>query len=83
MPNKSKTAKGGKKIKIVSLYVWYRNPIKWWKDRKKVRFMNVLANHYWENGGEEEVARMTAEAIIYGTAISKSGERVNYHNLKS
>jgi hypothetical protein len=70
-----------KEIKIKSLYLWWRNPIKWWKDRKCIKVMNVLANYQWEHGMKEEVAKITAEAIVYGTAISKDGVRINYEDL--
>ena len=43
--------------------------------------MNVLANYQWEHGMKEEVAKITAEAIVYGTAISKDGVRINYEDL--
>ena len=71
----------GKKIKITSFYKWYRNPIKWWKDRKPIKFMNLMANHWYENGGEEEICKMQAEVLMYGTAVMKDGTRINYKDF--
>lgn len=68
-------------IKIKSLWKWWKHPIRWYKDRKKIKLMNIMANHWYQNGGSEEVSKMTVEAIIYGTAISKDGVRINPFNL--
>ena len=62
-----------KDIQVTRNYSFWRHPIKWWKDRKKIALMNILVNNYWENGGKETVEKATMEAMLYGTTIIKQG----------
>lgn len=37
-------------MKIVSIYKWYKNPIKYFRDRKKIKLMNEILKYQFKNG---------------------------------
>jgi len=68
-------------ITITRTYSFWRHPIKWWKDRKKFAFMNIMANQMWKNGMKEEVEKMQLDMLMYGSAVMKDGERIDLTTL--
>jgi len=59
-------------------YSFWKHPIKWWKDRKKITLMNFWVNKMWENGMREEVELMDLDLMMFGAAfMDKNGARVD------
>ena len=64
-------------IKIIRNYSFWKHPIKWWKDRKKMKVANFLINYQWKHGMKEEVEKMQMDMFLYGSAIAKDGKRID------
>jgi hypothetical protein len=52
---------------IIPNYSFWRHPIRWMRERKMRRFMQVLLLEKWPKM-EPELQRMYTEAMLYGTA---------------
>jgi hypothetical protein len=66
-------------MKIVSKYKWWKNPIKWWGDRKKIKIMNILLNHMNQQGGiQDEIFDIQKDLILFGYAKLKDGTTIYY-----
>lgn len=70
-------------LKITRNYSFWKHPIKWFKDRKKVKMANFLINYQWEHGMREEVQQMSHDMMFYGSVIMKDGKRVDPSKFKS
>lgn len=71
-----------REIKVTRNYSFWRHPIKWWKDRRKIALLDLYVNHRWENGMREEVFEMNMDFLRYGSAVmDKDGKRVDPSNL--
>jgi len=64
-------------LKITRNYSFWKHPIKWFRDRKKMKMANFLINYEWEHGMREEVEKMQMDILLHGTAIMKKGKRVD------
>lgn len=58
-------------IRIRANYSFWRHPIKWLRERKMRKLMEVMINHDWKNGGEERHQKMMKELILKGTVNIK------------
>ena len=65
-----------REIKVSRKYSFWRHPIKYFKDRKKIAFLEMYLNNQWENGLREEVDKVNRDILFYGGAFMKDGKRV-------
>ena len=66
-------------LRVKLQYSFWQHPIKWFRNRKKRRLLQALANYYWKNGGEEEYEKSIKELLMYGqTKIGEKTFRVDY-----
>lgn len=66
---KAFNAKKPDTILITSKYKWWKNPIKWYRDRKMIKVMNSIVNEWFANGGRKELENMYCDVCMYGTAF--------------
>lgn len=70
-----------RELKVTRNYSFWRHPIKWWMDRKKINIMNAYVNYQWEHGMREEISKMNTDLFLYGSAAMKDGRRINPETL--
>lgn len=58
-----------REIKVTRNYSFWKHPIKWWQDRKVIKFMDWYANYQWNHGMKEKAEKMSIEMIMKGTVI--------------
>jgi uncharacterized protein YkvS len=69
-------------IRVIRNYSFWKHPIKWWKDRKAIKILDLYINSKWKNGLKEEVEKMTEDMLMYGSTImDKDGKRINPNKL--
>jgi len=66
---------------IKSKYKWYKNPIKYFRDRKKIKLMNIIFLEWYNKEGRKEIDKCKLDLLLYGTAIMSNGKRVSYHEF--
>ena len=60
---------------------------KWWhrfipRYRRGIKMLNILANHWWDNGGKEEHQDFMRELIINGDKNIEYSEEIGYRIIK-
>lgn len=71
-----------KAIKLIRSYSFWKHPIEWFRDRKRMKLLEALVNYEWEHGLKEEVERGITDSVLYGGAIFKNGKRVDPNNFR-
>ncbi len=67
-----------REIKLKSRYNFWEHPIKWFKDREKIKLAELLVNHEWEKGLKHEVELMRLDLMLNGVSFfdEKTGKRI-------
>jgi hypothetical protein len=66
-------------IILKTKYKIWRNPIKWWKERKMLKIMQFIFQKEYEKM-EPEIAKAKTDLFLYGHTILKDGKHVRFND---
>ncbi len=71
------------RVEIKRSYSFWRHPIKWFKDRKKIKVLEFLVNNELDKGLADEIYKVQSDMVIYGFGgLDKDGKRVHPRKLQ-
>lgn len=71
------------KVKIKRGYSFLKNPIKWFKDRDKIKVLEFLVNNELDNGLADEIYKVENDMAVYGIGgLDKNRKRVHPRKLQ-
>ena len=71
-----------KEIRVTRNYSFWRHPIQWFKDRRKIHLLDMLVNHEWEHGLKEEIQKGMFDVVMKGGTVFKNGKHVSLENFR-
>lgn len=66
--------------KIKTFYSPWKHPIKWWRERKLRRILQVFVSHKYPQI-EQELLKAQVDMMLYGHAVMKGGKHVPIRNI--
>lgn len=67
-------------LKITRNYSFWKHPVMWFKDRKKIKLLDFLVKYQLEHGMREEIRKIIHDLEVYGSVITKDGKRIDPKN---
>lgn len=68
-------------IVVTRNYSFWKHPIRWIRDRKKIKMANFFFQYEWKNGMKEEVEQCEEDLLLYGSTLMKDGKRVDIKKI--